>query len=152
MTATTSDMIITSPPVLPKTRFYVIVPSARGHWNSNGFVSFCSWHGPRANIHRKEVSGVRDYELAYVVRSTIDEDGVTGVVEQVSQFVKSADGEVTSVDVWGRRALAYPIDNHREGIYVVLQMKMPPTGLPQLERNLKLSEDIIRYLLVKVEA
>lgn len=95
---------------------------------------------------------MRDYELAYVVRSTIDEDGVTGVVEQVSQFVKSADGEVTSVDVWGRRALAYPIENHREGIYVVLQMKMPPTGLPQLERNLKLSEDIIRYLLVKVES
>ncbi|HEX9922379.1 MAG TPA: 30S ribosomal protein S6 [Anaerolineae bacterium] len=94
---------------------------------------------------------MRDYELAYVVRSTIDEDGVTGVVEQVSQFVKSADGEVTSVDVWGRRVLAYPIENHREGTYVVLQMKMPPTGFLQLERNLKLSEDIIRYLLVKVE-
>jgi small subunit ribosomal protein S6 len=65
--------------------------------------------------------------------------------------VKSSDGEVTSVDVWGRRALAYPIDNHREGIYVLFQAKMPPSALSELERNLKLSEEIIRYLLIKVE-
>jgi len=94
---------------------------------------------------------MRQYELAFIIRPDVDDEGVTGVVDKVSQFVKSSDGEVTSVDVWGRRALAYPIDNHREGIYVLFQAKMPPSALSELERNLKLSEEIIRYLLIKVE-
>lgn len=94
---------------------------------------------------------MRQYELAFIVRPDLDDEGVTEVVEKVSQHVKSIDGEVTSVDVWGRRALAYPIDNHRDGVYVLFQAKMPPSALSELERNLKLSEEIIRYLLIKVE-
>ena len=94
---------------------------------------------------------MQNYELAFIVRPTIDDEGVTSVVEKVSQFVKTTSGEVASVDVWGRRTLAYPINNHREGIYVLFQAKMPPTAPPQLERNLKLSEDIIRYTLINVE-
>jgi small subunit ribosomal protein S6 len=58
---------------------------------------------------------------------------------------------VTSVDVWGRRTLAYPINNHREGTYVLMQTKMLPSSLVDLERDLKLSEEIIRYLLVRAE-
>ena len=95
---------------------------------------------------------MREYELAFIIRPTVDEEGVTGVVDQVSQYVRTGSGEVTSVDVWGRRDLAYPIKNYREGIYVLFQAKLPPQSLVELERNLKLSEDIIRYLLVKVEA
>ena len=95
---------------------------------------------------------MRDYELAFIVRPNIDENGVTAVVDKVSQFVKSASGEVASVDVWGRRTLAYPINNHREGIYVLFQAKISPAALTELERNLKLSEEIIRYLLVKVDS
>jgi len=58
---------------------------------------------------------------------------------------------VASVDVWGRKSLAYPINNHREGTYVLLLANMPPASLGELERNLKLSEEVIRYLLVKAE-
>ena len=114
--------------------------------------SFCSWLGSRAKIHRKEVAGMRDYELAFIVRPNVDDNGVTAVVDKVSQFVKSANGEVASVDVWGRRTLAYPINNHREGVYVLFQAKISPSALTELERNLKLSEEIIRYLLVKVDS
>lgn len=95
---------------------------------------------------------MRNYELAFIIRPTVAEEGVTNVVEQVSQLVKTANGEVTSVNVWGRRTLAYPIDKHREGTYVLCQVKLSPAALTELERNLKLSEEIIRYLLVKVEA
>lgn len=94
---------------------------------------------------------MRQYELAFIIRPDVDDEGVTGTVDKVSQYVKSISGEVTSVDVWGRRVLAYPIDRHREGVYVLFQTQMPPSGLSELERNLKLSEEIIRYLLVKVE-
>ena len=95
---------------------------------------------------------MRDYELVYIIRPTVDEEGVTNVVENVSGLVKAGDGEVTSVDVWGRRTLAYPINNHREGVYVLSRVKMPPSALTELERNLKLSEEIIRYLLVRVDS
>jgi len=94
---------------------------------------------------------MRDYELAFIIQPTVDEEGVTGVVEKVTQYVQTVNGEVASVDVWGRRNLAYPINNHREGIYVLVQAKLPPASLLELERNLKLSEEIIRYLLVKAE-
>ena len=95
---------------------------------------------------------MRDYELAIVIKPTIEAEGVTGVVEKVSGYVGAISGQVASVDVWGRRDLAYIINNYREGTYVLLQVKMPPAGVVELERNLKLSEDIIRYLLVKVES
>jgi small subunit ribosomal protein S6 len=94
---------------------------------------------------------MRDYELAFIVEPNTDDEGVTSVVEKVSQLVQTGDGTVTSVDVWGRRTLAYPINNHRDGTYVLMQTKMLPSFLVDLERNLKLSEEIIRYLLVKIE-
>ena len=94
---------------------------------------------------------MRDYELAFIIQPNIDQEGVTGVVEKVSQFVQAGDGSVTSVDVWGRKTLAYPINNQKEGIYVLLKANMLPASLGELERNLKLSEEIIRYLLVKNE-
>ena len=94
---------------------------------------------------------MRDYELAFIIEPSTDEEGVTSVVEKVSQLVQTTDGAVTSVDVWGRRTLAYPINNHREGTYVLMQTKMLPSSLVDLERDLKLSEEIIRYLLVRAE-
>jgi small subunit ribosomal protein S6 len=116
-----------------------------------GFILSALGDGSRAKIHRKEVTGMRNYELAFIVEPDVDNEGVTGVVDKVSQFVGAINGEVTSVDVWGRRTLAYPINNHREGTYVLFQTKMPPASIIDLERDLKLSEEIIRYLLVKVD-
>ncbi len=95
---------------------------------------------------------MRDYELAFIIEPNVDSEGVTNTVEKVSKFVEAIDGSVTSVDVWGRRALAYPINNHREGTYVLLKADIQPSSLGDLERNLKLSEDVIRYLLVKAES
>ena len=82
----------------------------------------------------------------------IDEDGVTGVVDKVSEYVKTVDGSVTSIDVWGRRALAYPINNDREGTYVLFNAQMAPAAVIELERDLKLSEEIMRYMLINVQS
>lgn len=95
---------------------------------------------------------MRDYELVYIIRPTLDEESVTKVIDKVSGFIKAGDGEVTTVDIWGRRTLAYPINNQREGIYVLSKAKMPAGALTEFERNLKLSEEIIRYLLVRVDS
>lgn len=94
---------------------------------------------------------MREYELAIIVEPNTDEEGVTGVVERVSEQVKTIDGEVASVNVWGRRTLAYPIDNNREGTYVLFDLKMQPQSLVELERNLKLAEQIIRHMIIAKE-
>ena len=95
---------------------------------------------------------MRNYELAFIISPNVDDEGATNVIEKVSGFVKAIEGEVASVDVWGRRPLAYPINNHREGTYVRLETKMSPSSIGQLERNLKLSEEVIRYLLINADS
>ncbi|RME70769.1 MAG: 30S ribosomal protein S6 [Chloroflexi bacterium] len=93
---------------------------------------------------------MRAYELAIIIRPTVDDTRVAEVVEKVKQDVQSFNGQVTAEKMWGRRGLAYPIEKHREGIYVLFELNMPPDSLTQFEQNLKLSEEIIRYMLVKI--
>lgn len=94
---------------------------------------------------------MRTYELAIIIGPNVDEEGANQVVENLTQFIQAANGEVTSVDKWGRKTLAYPINKHREGTYMLINSKMDPSTLVELERNLKLSEQIIRYLLIATE-
>ncbi len=95
---------------------------------------------------------MRNYELAIIVSPNIEAEGVTAIVEKVSGHIGAINGEVTSIDVWGRRSLAYAINNHREGTYVLLKVEMLPASIVELERNLKLTEEVIRYLLVNPES
>lgn len=94
---------------------------------------------------------MRTYELTIIVGPNVDEDGVNQVVENLTNFVQANNGEVASTDMWGRRTLAYPINKHREGTYVLFNLNLDPGILAELERNLKLSERIIRYLLLVKE-
>jgi small subunit ribosomal protein S6 len=91
---------------------------------------------------------MRSYELGFILHPNVEQADVTQAVEKVGQHVKAGGGEVTSVDVWGRRGLAYPIRKQREGTYVFLQAQMAPQTVSELERNLKLDETILRYLLI----
>ncbi|NLE77819.1 MAG: 30S ribosomal protein S6, partial [Chloroflexi bacterium] len=81
----------------------------------------------------------------------LDEDGVNGVTERVTQVITQNKGEVTKVDVWGRRRLAYPIKNHREGTYVLLHARLSSAAIPEMDRMLKLSEDVIRHLFTRTD-
>ena len=94
---------------------------------------------------------MRDYELVMIVSPEVEDDAVPATVERVQQFITERGGEVKEVTPWGRRRLAYAINRHREGSYVVAQLSLDPQGLRALEDNLKLADDVIRHLLVKVE-
>ena len=94
---------------------------------------------------------MRAYELAFILRPTLDGDSLTACVEWLKDQIQAQTGEVTKVDEWGRRNLAYPINNFQEGYYVLVQANMLPESLLELERNIKLSEDIIRYMFIKIE-
>jgi len=93
----------------------------------------------------------RDYEVTFVVRPQTEEEGLKNVIEKVRGWISADQGQVIKVDQWGRRRLAYPIEKQREGFYVYMQVQLDPASVKTLERNLQLSEDILRYLIVRVE-
>lgn len=94
---------------------------------------------------------MREYELTFVLRPNMDEEGFAAATEKVSGYVKAAGGEVTRTDVWGRRRLAYPIRRFTEGYYVFMLLQMDANGLAELDRSLRLNEDVIRHLVVRKE-
>ena len=93
---------------------------------------------------------LREYEMMYIVRPELDEAGLTGAIEKVSGLVTGNGGEVIKADPWGRRRLAYPIKSCREGQYVLTQFKLDPAATTELERGLRITEDVIRHLIIRL--
>ena len=94
---------------------------------------------------------MRDYELVMVLSPAVGDEGVPATVDRVSGFIQERGGEVTQVDQWGKRRLAYPIRSQLEAYYVVTQFKMDPQAVRALEGNLDLAEDVMRHLVVRLE-
>jgi small subunit ribosomal protein S6 len=94
---------------------------------------------------------VRDYELTVVFSPEIAEEDIPTEIEKVNQFITQKGGVITEVNQWGRRKLAYPIRRFREGNYALTQFKLLPNLTVELEKNLESSEEILRYLLVRLE-
>ncbi len=92
---------------------------------------------------------MRRYDLTYIVPSDVDDEEIKNVMAQVVSWVEQAQGKVAQTDYWGRRRLAYNISEYQEGHYVSLDLEMAPDATTSLERNLKLSGKVIRYLLVR---
>lgn len=80
-----------------------------------------------------------------------DAADAAATVDRFQQFVLERGGQVRQVDRWGRRKLAYPIAHYLEGDYVVTQFRLDPSRLRELEDSLRLSEEVIRHLVVKLE-
>jgi len=89
------------------------------------------------------------YELVFIVQPELEEEAVTALVDKVTQTISELKGQVNQVDSWGKRRLAYPIKKYLEGFYFLMQVQLPTTAVRELERALKLMEDIIRYLIVR---
>lgn len=90
---------------------------------------------------------MRDYELMYILTPDIEEEPAGRIAESIGAAIQSLKGEMGDVKPWGRRKLAYPIGNNREGGYVEMHFKMNPAATRDLERSLRLNESIMRYLL-----
>ncbi|MGE5620220.1 MAG: 30S ribosomal protein S6 [Sphingomonadaceae bacterium] len=94
---------------------------------------------------------MRDYELMTVFRPDLEEQPLQEAVERVNTLIAARGGEVTSSEPWGRRRLAYPIKDFRDGLYNITRLKLDPKAADELERSLMLNDQIIRYLLLRVE-
>jgi len=94
---------------------------------------------------------VRSYELIFIVHPDVNEDDMTAVVEKVEGLVERNSGKVVRTESWGLRRLAYPIQKRWEGQYVFMQLELESQGVAGLERDLGLTEQIMRHLIVRVE-
>ena len=90
---------------------------------------------------------MRAYELVFIVHPDLDESGLKELIEKVKSWVTDSGGQVSKVDIWGKRRLAYSLRKQKEGQYVLLETQITPSFCAQLERNLRLQESILRYLL-----
>ena len=90
---------------------------------------------------------MRKYELVCVIQPDLDETAFNSVVEKVKGWISESGGNVDKAEVWGRRKLAYIIQKHREGQYVLLNVTMEPAATSALERNLRYQESIMRHML-----
>ncbi len=96
----------------------------------------------------------RKYELMIVVAPTVGEDGLSTVIERVSGYITDKGGEIESVNhdsPWGRRRLAYEINNFQEAFYVLYYFHVEPRFIDEIERDLRLEEVVIRHLLVRYD-
>ena len=92
-----------------------------------------------------------DYEVTYILRPGLEEAEVETRANAIAEIVKGQGGEVVNVEKLGRKRLAYEIDDVREGNYVVMQFKGSAAASKELERQLKLQEDVLRELVVRLD-
>ncbi|NIM94376.1 MAG: 30S ribosomal protein S6 [Anaerolineales bacterium] len=94
---------------------------------------------------------MRNYELAYVADPELDEQSLASLEEKIKGWIEAAGGNVTGIDRWGRRRLAYPIRKRSDGFYVFFQVELPTTAGEDVERDLRLNEQILRYMITSQE-
>lgn len=94
---------------------------------------------------------MRTYEVLYVLRPDLGEEATAAVMSRLAEVITSQGGEVLKTQPWGKRRLAYEIAKYREGHYVLMLFAGEQAVSQELERVLKLSEEVIRYLLIRKE-
>ena len=90
------------------------------------------------------------YEALYIIVPELDEEATKATIEKFKGIVESNAGEVAGVDEWGKRRLAYPIDYKTEGYYVLMSFNSAPEFPAELERNFKINDSVIRYLVTRM--
>ncbi len=97
---------------------------------------------------------MKDYELMVIIDPTTPDEEIPNVLEAIKQNIAAHGGEAGEPDTsppWGRRRLAYPIRKHNEGFYAVLRFRLSPSESRNLDRDLKLNDRIMRFLITRTD-
>ena len=92
--------------------------------------------------------------MMYILSPELGDENFPTAIEKVNNLVTKLGGQISEVNQnapWGKRRLAYPIDKHNDGFYVVTNLKLEPAQTGELERSLRLSEEVLRHLLVSLD-
>ncbi|MBB6674385.1 30S ribosomal protein S6 [Cohnella nanjingensis] len=91
---------------------------------------------------------MRNYELMYIIRPDVEQETVQAVVEKFQGIIANG-GEIVKHEVQGKKRLAYEINKHRDGTYVLVHFKATPDVVTELERVLKITDEVIRHMVVR---
>ena len=92
------------------------------------------------------------YELVTILRADLSDEDSSAQIEALQGWIESNGGNILSVDRWGRRRLAYPIEKQKDGFYILFKADLPSTAPVEIERQMGISENILRYLIIRGEA
>ncbi|MDK2807164.1 MAG: small subunit ribosomal protein [Thermoanaerobacterium sp.] len=93
---------------------------------------------------------MRSYETIFIISPDVNDEARPALIEKFKNLITEKGGEITNVDEWGRRKLAYEIDKKSEGYYVLMNFNSDVDVPHELERVYKITDGILRYLIVKV--
>lgn len=93
---------------------------------------------------------LREYETIYILRPDVDADGADRVAQRVSEVVERENGKVVKFEAWGRRKLAYEVQKQRKGVYVYVKYLGKGGLVQELERNLRLADNVLKHLTVQL--
>ena len=92
---------------------------------------------------------MRDYEVLYIVRADVDDEKVQDAVKRVNTLIERSGGTTERTNLWGKRKLAYEVKHQKKGSYVLQDFQLDPTRVPELEAGLKITEEVLRHLIVR---
>ena len=92
---------------------------------------------------------MRKYEIMYIIRPNMDEEARQALVERFNNILKENGAEITSVKEWGKRRLAYEIKKYRDGHYMIVNVVSEPKAVQEFDRLARISDDIIRHIVVR---
>jgi small subunit ribosomal protein S6 len=90
------------------------------------------------------------YETVFILSSTLGDDGITAMVQKFKSLIES-NGTIDSVDEWGKRRLAYPINKQEDGYYTLISFTSAPEFTAELDRIYKITDGVLRSLIIKKE-
>jgi small subunit ribosomal protein S6 len=90
------------------------------------------------------------YETTFIVNAALEDATIEPIINSTVEFIQNNGGSITTLDKWGRRRLAYPIQKKHNGFYVYVMYDAPGTLIPQLERYFQLEENVLRHLTLKM--
>jgi len=91
------------------------------------------------------------YESVFIVRQDVSAQHVEGLAERYTEMITESGGEVAKTEYWGLKNLAYRVKKNRKGHYMMFNINGPSAAVQEFERNMRLSEDVLRYMTIRVD-
>ena len=104
------------------------------------------------SVATEEDKKLRDYELVIIISPEATEEELEARVNNISQYITDNGGAVSEIERWGKRRLAYPINHYIEGSYVLTRFRLRPVFGKELTANLRISDEVLRHLLIRLDS
>lgn len=102
-------------------------------------------------LDQKEVKEMRAYEIMYIIRPNIEDEAKKTLVENFDRILTDHGAEIIESKEWGKRRLAYEINDYRDGIYHIIKTKSNPEAVEEFSRLARINDDIIRHIVIRDE-